>query len=90
MTQLLLRLSFCLQIYFANEIDRRYGSQGLHATSVHPGGIITDLGRHIDPELIKGTYTDSGVLYYVPTLHRQNVLHAESMIQQPGQAVWLS
>ncbi|KAJ6010032.1 hypothetical protein N7522_005048 [Penicillium canescens] len=34
-------------IYMANEIERRYGSQGLHATSVHPGGIATGLSKHI-------------------------------------------
>jgi NAD(P)-dependent dehydrogenase (short-subunit alcohol dehydrogenase family) len=28
-------------IYIANEIDRRYGSEGLHATSLHPGLVIT-------------------------------------------------
>ncbi|KAK2674647.1 Short-chain dehydrogenase/reductase SDR [Fusarium oxysporum f. sp. vasinfectum] len=33
-------------IYLANEIDRRYGAQGLHATSVHPGGILTELSRY--------------------------------------------
>jgi NAD(P)-dependent dehydrogenase (short-subunit alcohol dehydrogenase family) len=34
-------------IYMANEIERRYGSQGLHATSIHPGGIATGLSKHI-------------------------------------------
>lgn len=33
-------------IYTANEIERRYGSQGLHSLSVHPGIILTNLGRH--------------------------------------------
>lgn len=28
-------------IYLANEIERRYRSKGLHATSLHPGLIIT-------------------------------------------------
>lgn len=27
-------------IYVANEIDRRYGSKGLHRLSVHPGNIL--------------------------------------------------
>jgi len=31
----------------ANEIDRRYGSRGLHGYSVHPGGIQTNLSRHM-------------------------------------------
>lgn len=34
-------------IYLANEIERQYGPQGLHATSVHPGGIMTELARHL-------------------------------------------
>ncbi|KAI9152233.1 alcohol dehydrogenase [Paramyrothecium foliicola] len=34
-------------VYMANELDRRYGSQGLHATSLHPGGIMTPLARHL-------------------------------------------
>ncbi|KAI0911615.1 hypothetical protein F4823DRAFT_623384 [Ustulina deusta] len=32
-------------VYMANEIERRYGSQGLHGWSVHPGGIRTGLQR---------------------------------------------
>ena len=32
-------------VYMANEIERRYGSEGLHAWSVHPGGIRTGLQR---------------------------------------------
>lgn len=43
-------------IYFANEISRRYGSKGLQAFSVHPGAITdTELGRHVrDDEFLKG------------------------------------
>jgi len=33
-------------IYMANEIERRYGSKGLHGLSVHPGGIATGLQKH--------------------------------------------
>ncbi|KAH8891872.1 NAD(P)-binding protein [Thozetella sp. PMI_491] len=32
-------------IYMSNEIERRFGSQGLHGWSVHPGGIRTGLQR---------------------------------------------
>jgi NAD(P)-dependent dehydrogenase (short-subunit alcohol dehydrogenase family) len=35
-------------IYFAAELDRRYADQGLHGLSVHPGYILTNLGKHID------------------------------------------
>ncbi|KAL7789778.1 hypothetical protein V8C37DRAFT_411106 [Trichoderma ceciliae] len=34
-------------VYMANEIERRYGTRGLHALSLHPGGIATGLMRHI-------------------------------------------
>ncbi|KAH7141105.1 hypothetical protein EDB81DRAFT_655237 [Dactylonectria macrodidyma] len=32
-------------VYTSNEIERRYGAQGLHAWSVHPGGIRTGLQK---------------------------------------------
>ena len=41
-------------IYLANEIERRYGSQGLHANSLHPGGIWTGLQAHLDMSKYKG------------------------------------
>ncbi|KAH7187499.1 hypothetical protein BKA60DRAFT_643672 [Fusarium oxysporum] len=34
-------------IYMANELERRYGSQGLHGISLHPGGIMTPLAKHL-------------------------------------------
>ena len=46
-------------IYMANEIDRRYGSNGLHATSVHPGGIATTgLGKHMNPAIVEEFFSD--------------------------------
>lgn len=39
-------------IWFANELERRYGSKHLHATSLHPGGVDTNLDQHInDPNI---------------------------------------
>ncbi|QDS70537.1 hypothetical protein FKW77_010357 [Venturia effusa] len=35
-------------IYFANEIERRYGAKHLHALSLHPGGIETGLQEHLE------------------------------------------
>ena len=35
-------------ILFAVEFDRRHRSRGVRATAVHPGGIQTELGRHLD------------------------------------------
>ncbi len=38
---------------FAVEFDRRHKGRGVRATAVHPGGIQTELGRHMTPELIQ-------------------------------------
>lgn len=37
-------------IWFANHLERLYGSKNLHATSLHPGGIMTGLQVHT-PEM---------------------------------------
>jgi NAD(P)-dependent dehydrogenase (short-subunit alcohol dehydrogenase family) len=34
-------------ILFAVEFDRRHRDRGVRATAVHPGGIVTELGRHV-------------------------------------------
>ena len=36
-------------ILFAVEFDRRHKDRGIRATAVHPGGIRTELARHMDP-----------------------------------------
>ncbi|HEY1629940.1 MAG TPA: SDR family NAD(P)-dependent oxidoreductase [Rhizomicrobium sp.] len=38
-------------ILFAVEFDRRHKAQGIRATAVHPGGIQTELGRYMTPEV---------------------------------------
>jgi NAD(P)-dependent dehydrogenase (short-subunit alcohol dehydrogenase family) len=40
-------------ILFAVEFDRRHKANGVRATAVHPGGIHTELGRHLSPEAIQ-------------------------------------
>jgi NAD(P)-dependent dehydrogenase (short-subunit alcohol dehydrogenase family) len=40
-------------ILFAVEFDRRHKADGVRATAVHPGGIHTELSRHIGDEGIK-------------------------------------
>jgi len=40
-------------ILFAVEFDRRHKADGVRATAVHPGGIQTELGRHMTPELLQ-------------------------------------
>ncbi len=38
---------------FAVGFQQRFGDQGVQAFSVHPGGIHTELGRHMTPEVIQ-------------------------------------
>src|SRR5687767_12861345 len=37
-------------VLFAVEFDRRHRGRGVRAAAVHPGGIQTELGRHLTPE----------------------------------------
>ena len=37
-------------VLFAVEFDRRHRGRGVRATAVHPGGIQTELSRHLTPE----------------------------------------
>jgi len=39
-------------VLFSVELERRLGPLGVHTAAVHPGGIHTDLGRHMTPELL--------------------------------------
>ena len=38
-------------VLFAVEFDRRHRKNGIRATAVHPGGIQTELGRYMTPEV---------------------------------------
>lgn len=37
-------------VLFALEWERRFGPAGIHAYALHPGAIVTELGRHLAPE----------------------------------------
>jgi NAD(P)-dependent dehydrogenase (short-subunit alcohol dehydrogenase family) len=39
-------------VLFAVEFDRRHKASGVRATAVHPGGIRTELSRHMTPEAL--------------------------------------
>ncbi|CAG9948806.1 unnamed protein product [Clonostachys rosea f. rosea IK726] len=45
-------------LWTSNEIDRRYGSQGIHAWAVQPGFTQTDLYRHMGEEGLNGLLSD--------------------------------
>jgi NAD(P)-dependent dehydrogenase (short-subunit alcohol dehydrogenase family) len=38
-------------VLFSVELERRFGAAGVRSAAVHPGGIHTDLGRHMTAEL---------------------------------------
>ncbi len=40
-------------ILFAVEFDRRHKGRGVRAAAVHPGGIQTELNRHLDPAALQ-------------------------------------
>ena len=40
-------------ILFAVEFDRRHKARGVRATAVHPGGIQTELGRYMTPDVMQ-------------------------------------
>jgi NAD(P)-dependent dehydrogenase (short-subunit alcohol dehydrogenase family) len=42
-------------ILFAVEFDRRHKARGVRASAVHPGGIRTELGRHMAPGELEAT-----------------------------------
>lgn len=41
-------------ILFAVEFDKRHRGRGVRATAVHPGGIRTELARHMSEEMMQG------------------------------------
>jgi len=45
-------------VLFAVEFDRRHKARGIRATAVHPGGIQTELARHMDPGAIEKILDD--------------------------------
>ncbi|KAL2867653.1 uncharacterized protein BJX67DRAFT_371709 [Aspergillus lucknowensis] len=50
------------QIYMANYVDRHYGSRGLHALSLMPGGIFTDLQRYVPKNITQRLRSNPDVL----------------------------
>ncbi|KAH8891832.1 short chain dehydrogenase [Thozetella sp. PMI_491] len=53
------------QIYMSNYVDRKYGPMGLHALSLMPGGISTNLQKHIPEEVRRGWQTDPSIYNFM-------------------------
>jgi NAD(P)-dependent dehydrogenase (short-subunit alcohol dehydrogenase family) len=47
-------------VLFAVELDRRLRDRGVRATALHPGGIITELGRHLTDETLNAMIAARG------------------------------
>jgi NAD(P)-dependent dehydrogenase (short-subunit alcohol dehydrogenase family) len=45
-------------VLFAVEFDRRHKTSGVRATAVHPGGIRTELSRHLTPDALAKLIAD--------------------------------
>lgn len=56
------------EVYMANEIERRYGSKGLHGLSLHPGAIETELSRHLGPEFVQQILSNPYLLKIIKSL----------------------
>ena len=62
-------------VLFAVEFDRRHRDRGVRATAVHPGGILTELGRHMSDEQMQalvdslgGTNDDGELAFKLKTI----------------------
>ncbi|KAG6036225.1 hypothetical protein E4U40_001403 [Claviceps sp. LM458 group G5] len=64
-------------IWTANYIDRVYGPRGVHATSLHPGGIATDLSAALPAEFTSTMSEDEQIR-----------LHCMSVEQGAATTVW--
>lgn len=70
-------------VYMANEIERRYGGQGLHGWSLHPGGIRTGLQP---PGLHAGFLSDIAMVVRNGIMNaKHNLMNAE---QGAATTVW--
>ena len=72
-------------ILFTVEFDRRHQASGVRATAVHPGGIQTELGRHLDPEVRK---TMIGRINAANAAAGRPAFHYKTVPQGAATTVW--
>lgn len=56
-------------VWMANQIERLYGNQGIHAYSLNPGGIWTPLQKHVQ-EQMDTAREDANVMRYMKSLEQ--------------------
>src|SRR5216683_5187202 len=72
-------------VLFAVEFDRRHKGQGVRATAVHPGGIQTELGRHVDEATLVAWVAESNA-HLAAT--GQPLLQMKSLPQGAATSIW--
>jgi NAD(P)-dependent dehydrogenase (short-subunit alcohol dehydrogenase family) len=72
-------------ILFAVEFDRRHKAQGIRATAVHPGGIQTELGRHLSPTVLQQLIDQMNA---ASTAAGQPPFHWKTVPQGAATSVW--
>ena len=74
-------------ILFAVALDRRLKDKGIRATAVHPGGIQTELGRHLTPELIAQIMPAGPAAFKFKTIPQGAATSVWSAVVAPADAV---
>jgi NAD(P)-dependent dehydrogenase (short-subunit alcohol dehydrogenase family) len=73
-------------ILFAIEFDRRHRQRGVRAAAVHPGGIQTELGRHVTPDVMEDFRAE--VLRVDPSFDFSVPLATKTVPQGAATTVW--
>ena len=81
-------------VLFAVEFDRRHKGRGVRAAAVHPGGIMTELSRHMTPEMIEAMRArldamrnPDGSPYELKTIPQGAATSVWAGVVAPGEAV---
>jgi NAD(P)-dependent dehydrogenase (short-subunit alcohol dehydrogenase family) len=74
-------------ILFSEALDRRLKGKGVRVTAVHPGGIQTELGRHLTPELIAQIMPAGPASFKFKTVPQGAATSVWSAVVAPADAV---
>jgi NAD(P)-dependent dehydrogenase (short-subunit alcohol dehydrogenase family) len=74
-------------VLYAAALDRRLKGRGIRATAVHPGGIQTELGRHLTPELIAQIMPAGRAAFKFKTIPQGAATSVWSAVVAPADAV---
>ncbi|ORY13413.1 hypothetical protein BCR34DRAFT_481070 [Clohesyomyces aquaticus] len=79
-------------LWMSNAIERKYGGSNLHSTSLHPGGIRTNLTAHLGPAILEG-YKNPDVARYLKSPEQGAATQVYAAVSQDwkdrGGSIWL-